>query len=259
MWRMTLALDFPDCGGSPWGRIDPRWKLAGLLPAIVAVAWLRTVWPAATALAGTWVLVLFVRLPLGWYFTRLLATALLLGLFVVFLPFLPDPQNEYVEAGPLSLSVHGLQLAVVLLIRGLALITLSVVLLAGAPLQVTLKAAHALHVPGLIIHLALLAYRYVFLLAEEFGRLRVALRVRGFRNRANLHSYRTIGQVAGTLLVRGHERAERIGQAMRCRGFDGTFRSLQEFSTTGRDVLAWSLMMLFSAGLVLWDFWLRSS
>ena len=120
-----------------------------------------------TGPCGTWILVLLVRLPLGWYFTRLAFAALILGLFVVFLPFLPDPRNEYVNIGPLRLSWHGLTLAGVLLVRGLTLATLALVLLAASPLEDTFKAAHALHVPALLVHLALLAYRYVFLLARS--------------------------------------------------------------------------------------------
>ena len=78
----------------------------------------------------------------------------------------------------------------------------------------------------------------------------MALRVRGYRNRANLHSYRTIGAVTGALLVRGWERGERVGHAMRCRGFDGRFRSLSEFRTTAADVL----MFLPSSPAARWAF-----
>jgi len=127
------------------------------------------------------------------------------------------------------------------------------VLLASAPLEDTLKAAHALRVPGLLVQLAVLTYRYVFVLAGELARLRVALRVRGYRNRANRHSYRTIGHVAGALLVRGYERAERVGQAMRCRGFTGRFHSLAEFRTTATDVAAFALVVGCAGALLAWD------
>ena len=80
-----------------------------------------------------------------------------------------------------------------------------------------------------------------------------ALRVRGFRNRPDLHSYRTIGQVAGTLLVRSHERSERLAQAMRCRGFDGRFRSLHAFRTTVADVLAFALVVGYAACVLAGD------
>src|SRR4029077_3091910 len=97
------------------------------------------------------------------------------------------------------------------------------------PIQELFQAAHALYVPGLFVHLGLLTYRYVHLLVIELSRLRMALRVRGYRNRASLRNYQTIGHVAGTLLVRSHERSERVGHAMRCRGFTGRFRSLAVF------------------------------
>ena len=118
-----------------------------------------------------------------------------------------------------------------------------------APLEATFKAAHALRLPGIIVQLMLLTYRYLFVLSAEFARLRIALRVRGYRNRVNRHSYRTIGHVAGTLLVRGSERAERVGQAMRCRGFDGRFRSLTEFHAKWTDVVFFVVVLAVSASL----------
>jgi cobalt/nickel transport system permease protein len=130
-------------------------------------------------------------------------------------------------------------------------------LLATAPLDATLKAARALHFPGLLVQLVLLTIRYTFLFATELARMRVALRVRGYRNRVSRLCYRTIGHVSGTLLVRGYERAERVGQAMRCRGFDGTFRSLTEFRTTAADVSAFVLVVALSSGLVALDLWFR--
>jgi cobalt/nickel transport system permease protein len=86
--------------------------------------------------------------------------------------------------------------------------------------------------------------------------MRAALRVRGYRNRATGHCYRTVGHVAGTLLVRGAERAERVGQAMRCRGFDGRFRSLAEFHTRLTDVLLFGAIMATAVGLGALDWFL---
>lgn len=255
---MTLTLDFPQSLGSVLGRMDPRWKLACLLPASLLVALLRMPGPALAALTGALALVVLARLPLTWYLGRMSAVAFFLALFLFWLPLLPAREGATFTLGPLTLSWHGLQWACVLLLRALTMVTLALVLLATAPVQDTFKAAHALRLPGLIVHIALLTYRYVFLLAEEFSRLRTALRVRGYRNRPNLHSYRTIGQVAGTLLVRGHERAERVGQAMLCRGFDGVFRSLHEFSSRWQDVLGFTLILGGAAGLLAWDLWSRS-
>ena len=250
---MTLALQPLAAIDSPLWQLDPRWKLAALVPAAFIVAAFRTLPAVLAALAGALVLVSVSRLPLAWCLRRLGAMALFLLLFVCLLPFILEGPGPAWDLGPLRFSLHGLIVAVVVCCKALAIVSLMLVLLATAPLEATLKAAHALRVPGLVVQLLLLTYRYTFLLADELGRLRVALRVRGYRNRATLHSYRTVSHVAGTLLVRSHERAERVSQAMRCRGFDGRFRALVAFRTRLADVSAFACILLFAGGLLIYD------
>lgn len=252
---MTLGFSPPPCPDSPLRRLDPRWKLAALSLAVLAAALLRTPTAALLALTATLLLAALGRLPARWFLGRLGLVALVLTPFLLPLPLLlPGAGPSW---GPVHVSSHGALVALVLAAKALTLVTLILVLLATAPLDATLKAAHALRVPGLLIQLALLTYRYLFLLAGELARLRIALRVRGYRNRATRHSYRTIGHVAGTLLVRGHDRAERISQAMRCRGFDGRFRSLAVFRTSAWDLLAFALIVA-TAGGVCWLDWKHS-
>lgn len=253
---MTLAFDYPGRFDSPLARLDPRWKLAALLAAAAVVTLLRTPPPAAAAFAGTLLLVALARLPPRWYLLRAGTAALFVGFFVVWLPFL-DGRGPFVAVGPVELSVPGLGLALLLLLKGVGIVSLMLVLWATAPLEVTLKAVRSLRVPGLLVQLALFTYRYLHLLGEELARLRLALRVRGYRNRASLHSYRTVGHVAGVLLVRGYERAERVGQAMRCRGFDGRFRALHDFRTRAVDVAAFVLLVAAAGALLAWDLALR--
>ena len=162
-------------------------------------------------MVGALVLVLLARLPLPWLLYRLGGVALVLGFFLVWLPFVHVPREVPWQLGPLTLAPSGLHLAALLLLKSLTVVALMLTLLATAPIQTTFAAAHQLHVPGLLVHLVLLTYRFIFLAADEFARLRIALRVRGFRNRANLHSYRTVGQVAGTLLV-AQPRSRRAGR-----------------------------------------------
>jgi cobalt/nickel transport system permease protein len=250
---MTLALEPLPCPESPLRHLDPRWKLAALLVAAAVAATVRTLPAAAAVLAGAVLLAVLGRLPRRWYLARLGALLGFLALFLGFIPFLVHDDGPGLDLGPLRLSWHGVAVAGLLCMRAAALVTLVLVLLATAPVADTLKAAHALRVPGLLVQLAVLTYRYIFVLADELGRLRVALRVRGYRNRMTRHSYRTVGHVAGTLLVRGAERAERVGQAMRCRGFDGHYRSLAAFRTTLTDVAAFVLIGGGAAGLWLWE------
>ena len=98
-----------------------------------------------------------------------------------------------------------------------------------------------------------LAYRYTFVLAAEARRLRVAMRTRGFRARTDRHTYRALGHAVGSLLVRGGDRADRVADAMRCRGFDGTYRTVTAFRTTTADVLSFALLAAGTIALVLID------
>jgi cobalt/nickel transport system permease protein len=243
----------PATGESALCRFDPRWKSAAFLFAALGVSLLHAPGPVLTALALALLLVLLARLPARWYGQRVLALVLVLGLFVIWLPFV-HPDEADLHIGPIALSTMGLLLAAVILAKGIVIASLVLVLLATAPLENTLKAAHSLRVPGVIVHLGVLTLRYLHLLAEEFRRLRIAMRLRGFRNRARLHTYRTLGHVTGSLLVRSHEQAERVAQAMRCRGFDGRYRCLTDFRTRPRDVLAFSAILLTVAALLCWDY-----
>jgi cobalt/nickel transport system permease protein len=168
------------------------------------------------------------------------------------------PGDTAYEALGVSFSVTGLERAAALVAKAASIVALVLVLFATAPLQDTFKAAQSLRIPGWLVQLGLMSYRYLHLLGEEFARLRIALRVRGYRNRAAVHSYRTIGHVAGTLLVRGHERSERVAQAMRCRAFDGQFRSLHGFQTRTVDVVFFASVILAAGTLLAWDLWIRS-
>ena len=237
---MTLFFTPPPRVPSLLSRLDPRWKLAALTLAAAAAAVVHKPAAAAAALAGAAALAVLGRLPPRWWATRVAPAVLFVAVFAV----------------PPVFFGRGAETALVLVCKAAALVTLALVLLATAPLDATLKAAHALYVPGLLVQLTLLSYRYVFLLADELGRLRIALRLRGYRNRANLHSYRTIGAVTGALLVRGWERAERVSQAMRCRGFDGRFRSLSDFRTTAADVLMFVVVVAAAAGVCTLDWFI---
>jgi cobalt/nickel transport system permease protein len=247
---LIAALPCPD---SPLRRLDPRWKLAGLVLAAGTVVALQTLPAAGSALAGSLGLACLGRLPGSWVLRRIGTVALLIAPFLILVPFVHSDTGPAWHLGSVQLSVAGARLACLIALKTLTLVMLLLVLLTTSPLTETLKAAQALRVPGVLVQVSALTYRYVFVLNAELARLRLALRVRGYRNRLALHSYRTAGHVAGTLLVRGYERGERVGQAMRCRGFAGRFRSLSDWHTRIVDVAAFLLLGSVALALLVWD------
>ncbi len=254
---MTLAFDLPRTESAWIAAWDPRWKLAAIMFGVVAVALLRSAILAWIAWISIAVLLTVAGFSWKWWLQRIAAPLAMFCFFFLWLALFPRPEETPARYVGLNWSPHGCRLFAGLLAKMLAIVSLVWMLLGSTPLADVFHAAQRLKVPAPMIHLALLTMRYVFLLGEEWSRLRTALRVRGFRNRADWHSYRTIGQVAGTLIVRSHERAERVGQAMRARGFHGEFPSLRDFQTARRDIAHFALIVGAFIVLVAIDLWSR--
>jgi cobalt/nickel transport system permease protein len=250
---MTLPVGFPVRLDAPLSRVDPRWKLAALVPLVAVVGIVQTPGPALAALAVAAPLALLARLPPRWLAARLGTLLLALTLFVVLLPFGDFGDAARWELGPLSLSPHGVERASVLVVKAVALLTVALAAAATAPADVHLKALQSLRVPAVIITVLALTGRYLSVLLGEFATIRIALRLRGYRQRPTPASLRTVGHVAGMLLVRASDRAERVGHALRCRGFAGRFHTLSVLRTRPLDVAFFAIAALVAVGLVAWD------
>lgn len=250
---MTLPHALRDVTDSPLARWDARWKLAALFAASFGIALLDGLLPSLAALAAGLMLIWLARLKGTWVRGRLGLFALAALPFLLVLPVTMQTNGAAWMIGPVPVSERGLEVGLAVFARCLAIGCLALVLVGTAPLHQTLAAAHALWIPGLLVLIAALAYRYTHLLAEEYRRVRVALRARGFRVAATRHGYRTMGHVTGAVLVRGADRAERVAAAMRCRGFDGTFHTTTAFRTTWLDTLAFAALVSATAALLLWD------
>jgi cobalt/nickel transport system permease protein len=247
-------------GAAPWrvpdsvvSRWDARWKLAGVTLAASAVAALSRLPSSAAALGLALLLVVAARLPRRWVGDRLALLAFAAAPFPLVLPFTLDPAGPGWEVGPVRVSERGLVVGPAVFLRCLAIGSLALVLLATAPAAQTLAAAHALRVPGVLVLLAGLAHRYAVQLGQELRRVRTALRTRGFRLRAGRHAYRTLGQVVGAVLVRGADRADRVAQAMRCRGFDGRFHTTTSFRSRPADIITFAAVVAAAVAILTWD------
>ncbi|WP_020468517.1 energy-coupling factor transporter transmembrane component T family protein [Zavarzinella formosa] len=229
-------------------RREGRCRLLAALPLLMALSLIRDWLPALTALGLALLVAILGKVHIRWrgLIFSMLPVALLL-------PWTVRHGEILFETSPLTLTEGGVMFVIVFMLKTLAILLLVSALLASAPLPAHVVAARRLGLPNLFAHLLTLTWRYVFVLREEWARLRLALRVRGFRNRMNRHGRQTIGHVLGSILVRGHARAERVGQAMRCRGFDGQYRELAASAVKTPD---WAMVLaavMIAGGLIGWD------
>lgn len=118
----------------------------------------------------------------------------------------------------------------------------------STPLPELMRAARFFRCPPVLVELALIMYRYVFLLLEEGGRIRNAQKARlGFVDfRTGLSSAATLG---GMLVLRTYDRAESSFAAMRCRGYRGALTGLAPGALGGRDWAALVIGLAVLGGL----------
>lgn len=113
------------------------------------------------------------------------------------------------------------------------------------------QALERLGAPRMFATQLLFLYRYIFVLAEEGGRVSRGRSLRSFGKRGEgMSSY---GSLIGNLLLRTWRRAERIHMAMLARGFTGEFHTLRESRFGGRDLLFLGGWSLFFIVLRLWN------
>ncbi len=204
--------------------------------------------PAALAglvLALVWLAL--ARLPMK----KVLAKLLVVNGFILFLwMVLPwtYPGEPVWRLGPLVATRQGIAMTALITLKSNAIIIGLIALIATVPVTTLGQAMHAMRLPDKLCHLLLFTYRYLYVFEVEFQRLVQAMKIRGFQPRTNLHTYRSYAYLAAMLLVRSYDRADRVFQAMLCRGFHGVFYSLKTFSWQRRDgiFVAVSLLILLA-------------
>ena len=106
------------------------------------------------------------------------------------------------------------------------------------------RAMSSFGVPTKIVNLFIFSYRYIHAILLEHKRLKEAMEIRGFRPKTNIHTYRSYAYLIGMLIVKSHDRAERVHSAMICRGFQGKFFDLSEFSLKRTDFIFISIFII---------------
>jgi cobalt/nickel transport system permease protein len=214
-------------------RLDPRSKLAAAIGLSLAAALGQGLAAESAALGLGIAAVLWARLPWREVGKRLAPVNGFAAMMWLMLPW------RLGGTGPLGLGIdpQGLGLATDITLKANAVMLLLLALVATSPVNHVFHALAHWRAPDKLVHLFLFFYRYLHVLHREYHRLNLALKARAFTPRTDLHTYRTYAWLVGMLLVRSYDRAQRVYQAMLCRGFNGTFWLLDHFHWGRRDNL----------------------
>jgi cobalt/nickel transport system permease protein len=138
--------------------------------------------------------------------------------FAVLLPFVATgPRTEVLG---LSVSEHGLQAGIALLVKATLGVLASLTLAATTEPQDLLIGLERLRLPQQLVQIMAFMVRYLDVVTGEMQRMKVARESRGFTARNPAH-WPVLAKSAGALFIRSYERGERVHLAMLSRGYTG--------------------------------------
>jgi len=236
-------------------RLDPRVKIVFATAFSFTVALSQKLPSLVAGLGFAVLLILLARYDFREVGKRLaLANSLILFLWIV-VPWTFHGEPLF-HLGPLSATKEGIALSARITLKCNAILLAFMALVASSSVSQLGHALDRMRVPPKLVYLLLITYRYIFVIGEEYRRLMRAAKIRGFRAGTNMHTYRTYAYLIGMLFVRAAARAERVRQAMLCRGFHGRYYSLRDLSVSPLDWACSALMAGAVAGLVVLE-WTR--
>lgn len=207
---------------------------------LVAITPREAVWAFgvyAVALAG---LTMVSRVRFRFVLLRLLGVLPFIA-FAFLIPFVAS--GDHVEVLGVSVSREGLWGSWNIIAKATIGATTSILLAATTEVPDILTAMTRLRVPVVFTSIAGFMIRYLELIVEEVGRIRMAMTARGYDPRW-LWQAKPIAASAGTMFIRSYERGERVYDAMVARGFTGSMPDLRRRDPTGSD---WVLAALLPA------------
>ena len=230
--------------GSSWmHRIDPRLRVAGATAYALVVAVSYDYGSLSAALVLSVCMAFAARLDFPRMLRQLVAPAAFLLLLWGVLPWSYEGE-ALATLSSITITRPGVTLCAQISLKTVSLLIAFMALVATMTVDTLGHTLNRLWLPDKMVHLVLITYRYIFVLEQEYQRLARAMKIRNFRPRTNLHSYRSYAYLVGMLFISASERARRVHSAMVCRGFSGRFVSLRRYPPHPRNRLFATSMIL---------------
>jgi cobalt/nickel transport system permease protein len=185
----------------------------------------------------------FAELPLVPIMKRvLLVQPLIIGIGILN----PVFDNYTVMLSGMAISRGWITFLSILIKSGLT-VTVSILLIATTGMDKLALALRMLRIPKIFVLQLLLTYRYISVLIEEVLRMMRAYSLRAPRQKG---IHRSVwGSLAGQLILRTFERAQRIYQSMSLRGFEGEYNTGEPTPVSFRDciyLVGWNLFFIIA-------------
>ena len=239
--------------------VPARKKLCAALVFSVAASLLSQTLPAFGACLFAGLLLACSGLSFSFAVKRLIPVNAFFLFLWILLPLSFSPAADTgtaVRLGPFFLLSSGLELALLITLKGNAIAAALLALTASSSVSENGHALLSLGVPQKLTALFLVTHGSLSRMAREYERVFQAAKLRGFAPTTNLASYKTYAGLVGLLLVRSWQRAQRVETAMRLRGFCGRFPLIapREMKNEKKGTAVLCLCCLAAFTLAAWDY-----
>ena len=231
-------------------KLDPKTRVVAVLILSFATALCNNLFVAVLYFIISTVLIIMARLNIKDVIERIKPVFWFLLMIWVLIPITFDGQILY-QFSWLKISGTGVILCCKITIKSITILLFFTTLVATMNIASLGNALHKLYVPDKMVFLLLMSYRYIAVIEDEYKKLLRAAKFRGFRPKTNLHSYKTFAYLAGMLFVRASLRAQRVHQAMLCRGFNQKFHSLDVYQANRFNAIFLTGVFATGLGLVI--------
>ena len=170
------------------------------------------------------ILIRLAKLPYRTVFIRSLVEIPFV-LFALLMPFFgTGPKVQFLG---FELYEAGIWAGAGIVAKGTIGVITAIILSASTSAREILIGLEKLRVPAPLVSIATFMLRYLNVINDELGRMKIARESRGFEERG-LRSWRILAQTVGALFIRSYERGERVYLAMLSRGYIGAMPKLSD-------------------------------
>lgn len=257
---MKLALDTYAHLDSPIHRWEQSSKIVALVALIFAFAFIEQPILLPSAIAVTAIFYRLSRLPLSFLLQRLRYPGMFISAVILFLPFTVG-ETVILDLGIVSLKQEGCLAVLPIVTRFGCILTISLILFGTAPFISSIRAMRRLGIPGAIVDMTLLSYRYLDSFSDTLTTMQRAMRLRGFRgDRFSKRNLSLLASLTGSLLIRSYDQSQRVYQAMILRGYRYQTRVSRPRRESRSNLSRWAfgLTMAIAAGFIIAEIFLQA-
>ena len=123
--------------------------------------------------------------------------------------------------------IEGLNIAILIVGKVISCTACTLFLALTTPMTEIFYILRSLGLPSVVVDIAMMMYRYIFVLLDELIRMQNAQETRlGYKDLKT--TYKSLGILASNLFIRTWERGEKLFITMSSRGYDGELKTLGE-------------------------------